>query len=86
MIKLDNINWDGLDWTEVESTVIKSCAYDKNTSSLIIKFKDADELGNMSQYLYAGVPPSVYEKFMDATSKGSHLSQNLKAYPYIKLQ
>jgi len=85
MIKLD-CDWDALNFTPVESSIILACAYDKNTCSMVIKFNDVDELGNTSQYLYCGVPPSVYEKFLKAESKGAHLNVQLKAYPYIKLK
>jgi len=84
MIKLEN-DWDALEYENVESSIIQSCAYDKNTCSMVIKFKGTDELGNSSKYLYCGVPPSVYENFLKSDSKGSHLNLQLKAYPYIKL-
>jgi len=84
MIKLE-IDWDAIEYKSVESSIIESCAYDKNTCSMIIKFKGVDPLGNVNKYLYCGVPPSVYEKFIGSESKGSHLNAELKAYPYIKL-
>ncbi len=70
----------------VESSHIEKIYYDKNTLSLIIKFKGDNELNIGSEYLYAGVPPSVYDKFLNAESKGEFLKQKLNAYPYIRIK
>lgn len=72
-------------YIEIDSSIIHAVLYDYKTCSLIVKFRGEDKFGNEQIYLYAGIPPSVYEKFINAESKGGHLNQYFDAYPYLRI-
>ena len=58
---------------KVESSVIASVGYDKERRDLMVEFKSGE------LYMYQGVPPIVYEKFLEAESKGSFFNSNVKS-------
>lgn len=58
---------------KVESSVIASVGYDKERRDLMVEFKSGEI------YMYQGVPPIVYEKFLEAESKGSFFNSNVKS-------
>lgn len=65
---------------EVESTLIKSVAYDADTQVLTLVFVNNDET-----YEYANVPEEVYKDLMAAESKGSYFAKNIKGkYEFTK--
>lgn len=65
----------------VSSSNISSIGYDLATQVLEVEFHDG------SIYQYDGVPESVHDGFMDASSHGQYLSQNIKGrYPYRKIR
>jgi len=57
----------------VESSVIASVGYDRERRDMMVEFKTGE------LYLYQGVPPIVYEKFLEAESKGSFFNSNIKS-------
>jgi hypothetical protein len=69
------MNDEGLtfDRKEVESSVIASVGYDKERRDMMVEFKSGE------LYLYQGVPPIVYDKFLEAESKGSFFNSNIKS-------
>lgn len=56
----------------VESSVIRSVGYDPATETLEIEFHHG------GIYVYANVPPSVFEALLAAPSKGSFFHDNIK--------
>ena len=59
------------------SSAIERAAYNPGTESLDIWF----EGGN--QYSYYGVPPSAYQRLLDAPSAGEFVNHQIKPhYPY----
>jgi hypothetical protein len=58
--------------TPVNSSAISEIGYDKNTMKMKITFKGS------GTYDYCGVPESVYEAFINASSIGSHYSKHIK--------
>ncbi len=56
----------------VSSSNISSIGYDPETQVLEIEFHDG------SIYQYDGVPQSVYEGLMNASSHGQYLHQHIK--------
>ncbi len=58
--------------TPVSSSNIVSIGYDSTSQVLEVEFKDS------SVYEYFGVPASVYDGLMHASSKGSFLAQRIK--------
>lgn len=66
----------------VESSSIGAISYDEETNMLAVMFSS-----NKSLYFYAGVPKDVYDKFIEAESKGSYLNAEIKgSYVYFKLE
>jgi len=65
---------------EVESSSIKSVAYDKEESKMWLRFK-SDAL-----YEYQGVELQVAKDLVSAESKGKFFHENIKnKYPYTKI-
>ena len=64
--------------TTVQSSNIISIGYDPNSSTLEIEFKNGI-------YQYFGVPQNVFDDLINAGSKGTYFSQNIKnTYPCSK--
>ncbi len=65
----------GLTFTrkKVESSVIASVGYDKERRDMMVEFKSGEV------YMYQGVPPIVYDKFLESESKGSFFNSNVKS-------
>lgn len=61
-----------LTWVDVESSTIKSIAYDSENNCLYVRFVSGAE------YRYLNVPYSVYKKFEEAPSKGVYLNSAIK--------
>ena len=61
-----------LERQKVASSTIVSVGYDRERLEMIIEFKGG------SLYVYQGVPPVIYEKFLEAGSKGSFFHVNIK--------
>lgn len=67
--------------TPVSSSNLRSVGYDSSTSTLEVEFNDG------SIYQYSGVPSSVYQGLMAASSHGSYLHAHIKdRYPYRKIR
>lgn len=56
----------------VTSSNIQGVAYDRDTQTLYIQFK------NGSEYSYANVPNDEYEELIEASSVGSYFNDNIK--------
>ncbi len=66
--------------TPVSSSNIVSIGYDDSSSTLEIEFTKGEV------YQYAGVPQSVYDALMSASSHGIYFNANIKAvYPITRL-
>jgi hypothetical protein len=61
----------------VASTSIAWIGYEVENRVLEIEFRESGEV-----YRYFDVPPSDYEAFLQAPSKGSYLNQTLKTNGY----
>jgi lysyl-tRNA synthetase class 2 len=59
-------------WIAVDSTTLRSLAYDADRRLLQIEFQDR------SQYQYFDVPVSVQEAFLGAPSKGAYFNQFIR--------
>jgi hypothetical protein len=70
-----------LDWISTpESSSIAAFAYEAEDLALYVRFK------NGRTYRYAGVPPSVFEDFADAGSKGAFFNAEVQGnYPYSQI-
>ncbi len=65
----------------VNSSNLQSVGYDSTSSTLEVEFKSG------SIYQYAGVPDSVYQGLMGASSHGSYFAQHIRdRYPYTKIR
>lgn len=58
----------------VESTSIKSIAYDAQTREMEVQFHKGDQ----RLYHFYGVPPDVFQEFALSDSKGSFYHQHIK--------
>jgi hypothetical protein len=66
--------------TPVTSSDLRSVGYDANTQTLEIEFNSG------GVYQYYGVPKSVYDGLMTATSHGSYFHAHIKdVYRYSKV-
>jgi len=61
----------------VSSTSIASLGYEPETRVLEIEFRDSGEV-----YRYFDVPPSEYQAFLQAPSKGTYLNRIFKIQGY----
>jgi KTSC domain len=57
---------------EVVSRVIRRIAYDKARGELTVIFRET------GTYVYAGVPPAVYDAFLAAPSKGAFFNESIR--------
>jgi len=72
----DDEVWD----SQFRSSHIDAIAYDSYRMTLVVKYLNGD------QYLYSGMPPSVYDRLMMAGSKGKFLFYHVKGhYPSTKI-
>jgi hypothetical protein len=63
----------------LESTSLKSVAYDEETLTLEVEFVEG------GIYQYSGVPLELYEELINAESKGRFYVGNIRnAFPYKK--
>ena len=65
----------------VSSSNIKSIGYDSATQTLEVEFLDG------SIYQYSGVPPSIFDGLMRASSHGGYLDSHVKkgGYRYTRI-
>ena len=59
-------------WQQLESSNLKRCAYDIETEVLQIQFQSG------KVYSYSGVPASVYNGLLEASSAGQYFNNNIK--------
>ena len=65
----------------VDSSNVEAIGYDPDTQELHVRFVKSGET-----YVYYGVEEWVFQEFMQADSKGTHLNTNIKNhYQYGKL-
>jgi len=65
----------------VSSSNLGSVGYDSSTNTLEIEFK------NGGVYQYYGVPPTVYQGLMNATSHGKYFHAHIKGvYRYTRIK
>lgn len=63
--------------TSVESSLIDKIGYDAESKTLAVQM-----LNSSDTYLYKNVPPSVYDHFLEAPSKGAFFVESIKGkYP-----
>jgi hypothetical protein len=59
-------------WQQLESSNLKRCSYDIETETLQIQFVSG------KVYPYQGVPASVYNGLLEASSSGKFFNENIK--------
>jgi hypothetical protein len=59
-------------WQQLESSNLKRCSYDIETETLQIQFHSG------KVYTYDGVPASVYNGLLEASSPGQYFNANIK--------
>lgn len=59
-------------WQELSSSNLRRCAYDIETETLQIQFQSG------KVYSYQGVPASVYNGLLEATSAGQFFNSSIK--------
>ena len=60
------------EWQQLESSNLKRCSYDIETETLRIQFNSG------KVYTYDGVPASVYNGLLEASSPGQYFNSNIK--------
>ncbi len=60
-----------LQWKDVDSSFVARVAYDNEGHNLYV---DLDH----GSYIYNGVPEAVYERFLEASSKGRFFNTKIK--------
>lgn len=70
-----------MNYVPVSSSNVAAVGYDDTTSTLGVRFHSGHE------YHYSGVPRSVFDAFLGASSKGQFLDQQIKkgGYPYRRI-
>jgi len=70
-----------MDRIYVESRMLLSVGYDRETSTLEVEFRGG------GVYQYFGVPETVYDGLLSAGSKGGYFDDNIKkaGYPYARV-
>jgi hypothetical protein len=59
-------------WQQLDSSNLKRCSYDIETETLQIQFHSG------KVYTYQGVPASVYNGLLEASSPGQYFNSNIK--------
>jgi hypothetical protein len=59
-------------WQELESSNLRRCSYDIETGTLQIQFNSG------KVYTYNGVPASVYNGLLEASSAGQYFNKEIK--------
>ena len=67
-----------IEMTPVQSSNIHAVGYDLHSQTLSVQFKARGGAAAGSIYEYIAVPPEVYERFMNAPSKGGWFAANIK--------
>ena len=57
-------------WVVVESSAVSALGYEADRRRLGIEFRESRMI-----YIYYGVPPWEFKRFMEAESKGRYLTQ-----------
>lgn len=63
---------EALKWNSLSSSNLRRCAYDIETETLHVQFNSG------KTYEYTGVPASVYNGLLEATSAGQFFNANIK--------
>lgn len=66
-------------WEEVDSSNINRIAFDEETASILVEFKDGQ------QFAYDDCSPRLYEQFKNAESVGKFFYKNIKPKAYERL-
>ncbi len=65
---------------EVDSSVFSHIGYDPEGHVLTVIYRAAGD-----QYIYEGVPPEVYQRFLTADSKGAFFNSEIRTqYPHTR--
>lgn len=68
-----------MDMVPIVSSAIDYAGYDEAAAELHIIF-----VNNPKTYVYQGVPPHIFDGFINAPSKGSYFNQYIKdVYSYL---
>jgi hypothetical protein len=59
-------------WNDLTSSNLRRCSYDIETETLQIQFVSG------KTYSYSGVPASVYNGLLEASSAGQYFNNNIK--------
>lgn len=59
-------------WQSLSSSNLRRCSYDIETETLRVQFNSG------KTYTYEGVPASVYNGLLEATSAGQYFNSNIK--------
>ena len=62
-----------LEWKSVQSSLIDRISYDAETRTLAIQMHNSSDT-----YFYVDVPPSLYDDFLAAPSKGNFYVKKIK--------
>jgi hypothetical protein len=66
--------------SDVKSTAVSRIAYDPETATLSVWFRDSGQC-----YRYFAVPPAAYQAFADAASKGRFFNTHIRdRYDYCR--
>ena len=60
------------EWKALQSSNLRRCSYDIETETLQIQFNSG------KTYTYEGVPASVYNGLLEASSAGQYFNSNIK--------
>jgi len=70
------------EWTPVNSSFINEVSYNENSKILKVKIKTG---GFIKQYTFPNIPQDIYDKFMEAPSKGNFFNTIIKRkYDHLK--
>ena len=69
-----------IDWTPVKSSQIRNLAFDGETQTLFVQFK------NKKTYTYAPVSQEQYDDFKESKSIGAYFHKNFKMNPVLKIK
>jgi hypothetical protein len=70
---------DNLEWHHLVSSNLKSAAFDAESDTLYVKFKNDDI------YAYDNADVILFDNLLDAGSPGSYFSTNIRGLPTRKL-
>jgi hypothetical protein len=65
----------------LDSSLLESVEYDEERQELVAQFRASGR-----RYVYAGIPPDIYEGLLAAPSAGAYFNRRIRdRYPYREL-